>query len=61
MPKYVYTISTENELSEQDLESLSFMWRDGIDEWAKKGLKPAKKLEIESWQAVPASGHNTRQ
>lgn len=51
MPKYVYTISTENELSEQDLESLLFMWRDGIDEWAKKGLTPAKGLEIESWKA----------
>lgn len=52
MPEYTFTISVENELTEEDLESLSFMWRDGIEEWAKKGLAPAKNLEIVRWQPV---------
>lgn len=49
MPKYTFTVSVDNELSEQDLESLAFMWRDGIEEWAKKGLSPAQNLDILSW------------
>jgi hypothetical protein len=50
MPKYTFTVSTDNELSEQDLEALVFMWRDGIEEWTKKGLVPAKNFAVLSWE-----------
>jgi hypothetical protein len=52
MPKYTFTVTVDNELSEQDLESLAFMWRDGIEEWTKKGLVPAKNFEVQSWETA---------